>query len=177
MGYEPSVGAQKWANNVAAQKTGAGKGNFIVAPEAYTAKLLPGDQIMYLFAGAQYGGHTVTVVDDLGDSFTHISGNTGAAVGVGIGESKRWRGPPMKGFSLAKCNSVDTVADRKASTEYIATVPWGEKVLTYSIVRYGQLFDELETLKALDPVKDAAAIKKMLDKYKLRPATPKPVTA
>ena len=77
----------------------------------------------------------------------------------------------MPGFSLAKCNSADTEADRKASTEYIGTVPWGDKVLTYSIVRYGALFDELETLKALDPVNDAAAIKKMLDKYKLKPAT------
>lgn len=171
MGYERTVGAQAWANNVAAQKSGTGKGNFIGAALAYTAPLLPGDQVMYLMKGAQYGGHTVTVVDDLGDSFTHISGNTGAAVGVGIGEVKRWKTVPMPGFSLASCNKVDTEADRTASSTYIGTVPWGDKVLTYSIVRYGALFDELESLKALDPVNDAAAIKKMLDKYKLKPAT------
>lgn len=171
MGYVPTVGAQKWANNVAAQKAASGKSNMIGAPLAYSAQLLPGDQVMYLFKGAQYGGHTVTVVDDLGDSFTHISGNTGAAIGVGIGEARRWKSPPMPGFSLAKCNSVETEQDRKDSTAYIATIPWGDKVLTYSIVRYGAMFDELETLKSLDPVNDAAAIKKLLDKYKLKPET------
>jgi hypothetical protein len=171
MGYVPRVGAQAWANNVAAQKAANGQKNFIGAPTAYSAPLLPGDQVMYLFAGAQYGGHTVTVVDDLGDSFTHISGNTGAAVGVGIGEASRWKAPPMPGFSLEKCNKVKTEEEREASTAYIATVPFGNKVLTYSIVRYGAMFDELETLKALDPATDAAAVKKMLDKYLLKPAT------
>jgi hypothetical protein len=171
MGYEPTVGAQAWANNVAAQKAANGQKNMITAPAAYSAPLIPGDQVMYLFAGAQYGGHTVTVVDDLGDSFTHISGNTGAAVGVGIGETKRWKSPPTPGFNLSKTMQVATKEEREASTAYIATIPWGDKVLTYSVVRYGAMFDELETLKALDSVKDAEAIKQMLTKYKLKPAT------
>jgi hypothetical protein len=177
MGYEPKVGAQAWANNVAAQKAGGGARNSIGAPEAYSAPLIPGDQVMYLFDGAQYGGHTVTVIDDLGDSFTHISGNTGAAVGVGIGEAKRMKTPPIPGFSLAKCNSVDTEEHKTESSAYIRNINWGGKVLIYSIVRYGAMFDELETLKALDPVNDEAAIKAMLEKYKLRAAKPKTVTA
>jgi hypothetical protein len=171
MGYQPRVGAQAWANNAAAQKSAAGAGNMIGAPAAYSAPLLPGDQVMYLFDGAQYGGHTVTVVDDLGGSFTHVSGNTGAAVGVGIGETTRMKGPPIPGFSLASCNKVATKEERDASTAYIRNINWGGKVLVYSIVRYGAMFDELETLKQLDPVSDADAIKKLLDKYKLQPAT------
>jgi len=167
MGYKPTVGAQDWANHVAMQKSAGGAKNFIGAPAAYSAPLLPGDQVMYLFDGAQYGGHTVTVVDDLGDSFTHVSGNTGAAVGVGIGEAKRLKGKPFDAFDLAQCNRVETKEQREESTKYIRAIDWGGKVLVYSVVRYGAMFDELETLKALDPVADAAAVKKILDKYKL----------
>ncbi len=60
----------------------------IGAPAAYTAPLMPGDMVMYLFKGCQFGGHAVTVIDDLGDSFTHVSGNSTNA-GVMIGEEKR----------------------------------------------------------------------------------------
>jgi hypothetical protein len=167
MGYKPTVGPQDWANNAARTKSASGDKNFIGAPAAYASQLLPGDQVMYLFDGAQYGGHTVTVVDDLGDSFTHVSGNTGPAVGVGIGESKRLKTKPFDAFELSKCNQVDTKEQREASTKYIRSIDWGGKVLVYSILRYGAMFDELETLKALHPVNDAAAVKAILDKYKL----------
>ena len=94
---------------------------------------------MYLFDGCQYGGHTVTVVDDLGDSFLHISGNTGDAISVGIGEAKRLRNDPKikagGAFKLAECNKVATEEEREASTAYIAGVDFGGKVLTYSIIR------------------------------------------
>ena len=168
MGYKPRVGPQEWANNAARQKSATGEKNFIGSPAAYSAQLLPGDQVMYLFDGAQYGGHTVTVVDDLGDSFTHVSGNTGAAVGVGIGEARRLKGKPFDAFDLAQCNKVDTKEQREASTKYIRSIDWGGKVLVYSVLRYGAMFEELETLKSLHPVNDAAAVKKILDKYQLQ---------
>ncbi len=167
MGYKPTVGPRKWADHITSLKSSTGASNFIGHPAAYSAQLMPGDQVMYLFRGAQYGGHTVTVVDDLGDSFTHVSGNTGAAVGVGIGESRRHKTPPSPNFVLANCNKVDTPEDRKASTDYIATIPWGDRVLIYSIVRYGAMFQELEDLKKLDPVKDADAVRKTLQRFQL----------
>src|SRR5207249_4718147 len=75
----------------------------INAPPAYTAPLMPGDMVMYLFRGCQFGGHAVTVIDDLGDSFTHISGNSTNA-GVMIGEEKRMTNEPAgpETFNLAK---------------------------------------------------------------------------
>jgi len=50
-------------------------------------------------------------------------------------------------------------------------------VLIYSIVRYGAMFDELETLKAMDPATDADAIQKLLNKYKLKQVAVPPATA
>ena len=71
---------------------------------------------MYLFDGCQYGGHTVTVVDDLGASFLHISGNTGDAIAVGIGEAKRLTSEPKVksggAFKISECNKVATAEER-----------------------------------------------------------------
>lgn len=141
-------------------------------PDAYTAKLNPGDMVMYLFDGCQYGGHTVTVVDDLGDSFLHVSGNTGDAIAVGMGESKRLKGDPKaksggEAFKLGECNKVATADEQSASTAYIAKFDFGGKVLTYSIVRDSAFFAEIETIPDLpQPEQD-----KLLAKYKLRRIT------
>ncbi len=177
MGYAPATDKiEAFLNNINFQKVG-GSPNFVQAPAAYGAPLNPGDQVMYLFDGCQYGGHTVTVVDDLGDSFLHISGNTGDAISVGIGEAKRLRNDPkMKAggtFKLAECNKVATKDEMKASSAYIAGVDFGGKVLTYSIIRDSQFFAEIETIPELE--KDEQD--KLLKKYKLKRVAAPAVTA
>ena len=175
MGYAPATDKiEAFLNNINFQKVG-GSPNFVQAPAAYSAPLNPGDQVMYLFDGCQYGGHTVTVVDDLGDSFLHISGNTGDAISVGIGEAKRLKNDPkLKGggtFKLAECNKVATQEEQKASSAYIAGVDFGGKVLTYSIIRDSQFFAEIETIPELPQEEQD----KLLKKYKLkRVAVPAP---
>ena len=135
------------------QKLADGK-TAIAGPAAYDAPLHPGDLVMYLFDGCQFGGHTVTVIDDQGDTFTHISGNTGDAIMVGIGETKRLKHAPRAKsggakFDLAQCNKVSTSEERAASTEYIKQWDFEGGVLTYSIIRYGDvLAQEASTLAA-----------------------------
>jgi hypothetical protein len=138
-----------------------GAQSFIYGEAAYAAPLLPGDMVFYLFQGCQYGGHAVTVIDDLGESFTHISGNTGDAISVGIGEAKRMKTAPA-GFQLykatpapvkAKSESKEDVAEaakatrekQTAATQYIAGFQWGDGHLVYSITRYGSLLNALES--------------------------------
>jgi hypothetical protein len=128
----------------------------ITASAAYDAALHPGDMVMYLFDGCQYGGHTVTVIDDQGDTFTHISGNTGDAILVGVGEAKRLKHPPKaksggETFSLRECNKVDTAEERKASTEYIDKWNFEGSVLTYAIVRYGDVLAQEASKLAASP--------------------------
>jgi hypothetical protein len=136
------------------------KGN-IVAPTAYDAPLMPGDMAMYLFKGCQFGGHAVTVIDDLGDSFTHVSGNSTNA-GVMIGEAKRMKAPPS-GFELSKATpgpvymkddpkKIDKDATNKAHDDASAYLrnwdaKFGDSVLVYSIVRYGSLLNGLTAPK------------------------------
>jgi hypothetical protein len=140
-------------NDLPRQKLADGK-TAIAGPAAYDAPLHPGDLVMYLFDGCQYGGHTVTVIDDQGDTFAHISGNTGDAIMVGIGESKRLKHAPKalsggEKFNLADCNRVATSEERQASKEYIAKWNFEGSVLTYSIIRYGDvLAQEASTLAA-----------------------------
>jgi hypothetical protein len=146
---------------------------WIGGPDAYAAPLMPGDMVMYLFDNCQYGGHTVTVVGDLGSSFAHVSGNTGDAIGVGIGEAKRLTEPPRsKGvgsFVLGNCNKVAGDQERKASTAYIATFDFAGAKLVYSVIRFGAMLAELGDFPNLD----AAAQQALTDKYRLlrvRPA-------
>jgi hypothetical protein len=130
-------------------------GNALYAPAAYTAPLYPGDQVMYLFAGCQHGGHTVTVIDDLGDSFTHISGNATNA-GVLIGEKRRLTKKPAS-LDLAKAtpgpvydkdkkfDKEATKAVFKEADEHLRTVDsaLGDAALIYSIIRYGTVLNTL----------------------------------
>ncbi len=125
------------------QKLADGK-TAIAGPTAYDVALRPGDLVMYLFDGCQYGGHTVSVIDDQGDTFTHISGNTGDAIMVGIGESNRLKHPPRaptggEKFNLAECSKVATTEERAASSEYIKKWDFEGSVLTYSIICYGDV--------------------------------------
>ena len=128
--------------------------------------------VMYLFDGCQYGGHTVTVVDDLGDSFLHVSGNTGDAIAVGMGESKRLKGDPKaksggESFKLGECLKVATPEEQTASTNYIGKFDFGGKVLTYAIVRDSAFFAEIESIPELPQAEQD----KLLAKYKLRRVT------
>lgn len=168
MGYAPTVGIEAFLNNIAFKKGPDGSPNAVGAPAAYTAPLYPGDQVMYLFDGCQYGGHTVTVVDDLGASFLHISGNTGDAIAVGIGEAQRLTTTPKVkgggGFKLAECNKVATADERAASSAYIAGLDFGGKVLTYSIIRDSSFFAEIESIPELPEDKQ----NELLAKYKLK---------
>jgi hypothetical protein len=128
----------------------------IAGPAAYDAPLHPGDLVMYLFDGCQYGGHTVTVVDDQGDTFAHVSGNTGDAIMVGIGESKRLKHPPrakagVEKFNLADCNRVATSDERQESSRYIAKWDFEGSVLTYSIIRYGDVLAQEASKLAASP--------------------------
>jgi Bacterial SH3 domain len=173
MGYAP-VDPSKidaFINNIALQRVG-GQPNTVRAPEAITAKLNPGDMVMYLFDGCQYGGHTVTVVDDLGDSFLHVSGNTGDAIAVGMGEAQRLKGDPKskagnETFKLGECLKVATAEEQTASTAYIAKWDFGGKVLTYTVVRDSAFFAEIETIPGLPQAEQD----KLLAKYKLRRLT------
>ena len=102
----------KKINEDSLRKKLPGAQSFIYGEAAYDAPLLPGDMVFYLFQGCQYGGHAVTVIDDLGESFTHISGNTGDAISVGIGEAKRMKTAPA-GFQLDKATPAPVAAGRR----------------------------------------------------------------
>jgi hypothetical protein len=136
----------------------------IGAPAAYTAPLMPGDMVMYLFKGCQFGGHAVTVIDDLGDSFTHVSGNSTNA-GVMMGEEKRMTTLPKgpEPFVLSKATpgpvytkddpkKIDKDATKKAHDDASAYLRkfdagFGDAALVYSIVRYGSLLNGLTAPK------------------------------
>ncbi|WP_028063733.1 SH3 domain-containing protein [Solirubrobacter soli] len=167
MGYAPTVKIEAFLNNIGFQKVN-GAPNTVSGSAAFSAPLFPGDQVMYLFDGCQYGGHTVTVVDDLGASFLHISGNTGDAIAVGVGEAKRLTSEPKVkaggAFKLAECNKVGTAEERDASTAYIKGLDFGGKVLTYSIIRDSAFFAEIESIPELGEDQQA----KLLQKYKLQ---------
>jgi hypothetical protein len=80
----------------------------------------------------------------MGDAFAHVSGNTGDAVMLGIGESTRLKHAPRaksgnERFNLAECNKVATAEERAASSAYIKKWDFEDAVLTYSIVRYGDV--------------------------------------
>jgi len=173
LGYAPQD-SQTWFTKVLFAKVG-GSSMKIGAPEAYTAQLHPGDMVMYLFDGCQYGGHTVTVLDDLGDTFTHASGNTGDGVGVGAGQAARLKtAPTPKGsetFNLYRCNQVGSAEEMAKSTEFIKKFDFGGAKLVYSIVRYGAMFEELEALSNLDPATQASEEQALLTKLKLRKVT------
>jgi hypothetical protein len=137
------------------QKLADGK-TAISGPSAYDAPLHPGDLVMYLFDACQYGGHTVTVIDDQGDAFTHISGNTGDAIMVGIGEAKRLKHPPnaksgSEKFNLAECLKVATPEERAASTAYIKKWDFEGSALTYSIIHYGDVLAQEASKLAASP--------------------------
>ena len=171
MGYAPTTPKiEAFLNNIGFQKSG-GAPNTISGASAFTAPLYPGDQVMYLFDGCQYGGHTVTVVDDLGESFLHISGNTGDAIAVGVGEAQRLKAEPKVksggAFKLAECNKVATQEEREASSKYIGGLDFGGKVLTYSIIRDSAFFAEIESI----PTLPEADQDKLLAKYKLKRIT------
>lgn len=177
MGFAP-INFEKFVNTIAAKKMSDGTKMFIGGEQAFTEKLLPGDQVMYLFEKGQYGGHTVTAVDDLGETFTHISGNTGDAIGVGIGEAKRLKAPPSpksgnEKFSTHKANKSQTDEEKAASTAYIRSYDFQGGVLTYSIVRYGAMLADLENLPNLAPDKQ----EKVLSDYGLKRTRPAPPPA
>jgi hypothetical protein len=160
------IGSKMSIDKLMKQKLPGAKA-IIYGEAAYTAPLMPGDMVFYLFKDCQYGGHAVTVIDDLGDSFTHISGNTGDAISVGIGEAKRMKTPPRgsETFVLGKaCPGPVTVGPeatkeekaeaakkttekQSAATAYIKGFNFGDKYLVYSITRYGSLLAGLESPK------------------------------
>jgi hypothetical protein len=151
LGYAPND-AMKFLNP--GSKKLNGQPLTIGGPAAYGAELMPGDMVMYLFDKCQYGGHTVTVVDDLDDSFVHISGNTGDAIGLALGEAGRLKTPPPK-FDLARANrsTKDGKPDKEvqqATNTYIAGLSFGKNMkLVYSIVRFSAIFAELERLPTM----------------------------
>ena len=90
---------------------------------------------------------------------------------MGIGEAKRLKGEPKVksggAFKLAECNKVATKEERDASSAYIAGLDFGGKVLTYSIVRDGSFFKEIESIPELPEDQQ----EKLLKKYKLKRIT------
>ena len=135
---------------------------------------MAGDMVSYLFNECQSGGHAVTVIEEINDSFTHVSGNTGDAVGVGISESKRLlQEPKPKGggklaFVLGKCNKNSTPEEWVESKIFISKFDFQGANLVYSIVRYGGVFAELEALSSIeDQDRQAAEEQKFLDKFRL----------
>jgi len=100
--------------------------------------LTPGDQVSY--TGAHHNnntGHRVTVLQDLGSSFTHTSGNAGGGGNgsVRIGVSKREEVPP-----------AFNPGDKKTEPR-----PKGDGVWVYSIQKVGDVFAELAKLDGIPP--------------------------
>lgn len=95
--------------------------------------LSPGDQVSY--TGAHHNnntGHRVTVIQDLGSSFTHASGNAGGGGNgsVRIGVSKR----------------EDLPAAFNPGEKKTEPRPKGDAVWVYSIQKVGDVFAELAKL-------------------------------
>jgi hypothetical protein len=177
MGYKPSGGPLDFISAVSAAQVG-GKKLKIYGEAAYTEPLMPGDYIMYLFDSCQHGGHTVTVIEERDNSFTHVSGNTVGAA-VRISESKRLKQPPIpRGknptFDIDKCNPGKKELFDTA-TEFIKTFDFQRASLVYSITRYGGVFDELEALNSIkDPVVRDAKEQEFLTRFHLRKVTDTP---
>lgn len=141
--------------------------------QAYQRRLNPGDQVMFLFdrPPCQYGGHTVTVIEDTDDSFTHVSGNTGSTPSVSISKSKRLRHPPIsKGskeiFDLKKCLGGNDMQN-KAANDYIEKFNFEGSALVWSIVGYGEVISKLDALRSLDPAVKVAEENKLLAEFHL----------
>lgn len=149
-------GAHAWLNNAAKRKQGAGAA---YAATAYAAELRPGDYVSYFYQGCQAGGHAVTVVEDLGASFLHVSGNTGGVGAVRLQESPRMTSPPP-GFDQNKA---------MASSEHCRSLSFGDAVLVWSITRAGDIWSELAQLDAQHPAADPAAYQALLDRLELAP--------
>lgn len=161
----------------------------IQAPAAYSAPLQPGDFVQYLYDRCQGGGHAVTIVEDLGDSFLQVSGNTGGMSGVAIEQKGRLTEPP-KDFDLSstmpkheKLPENATAKERKeendravaAARGAIAKYNFQGKVLIYSIQRLGDVFVELEKLDGVEPgTPEYQKVIKDLDLVEINPAPKKP---
>lgn len=169
VGYVPLYGDDEFLKNLVTIR-GEHK-MFYARNEAYAQKLEPGDIVMFLFEKCQWGGHTATVVEDLGDSFLHVSGNTGDAIGVGISEAKRMKEKPAR-LNLDIANDSSSAQKKAEANAHIASVPFGDKVLVYSITRTSQPFAALMELNEIDPVKQADYLKSVLAKFHLRKARP-----
>ena len=169
-GFEPSIGEKDFLANLLLVK-GQEKG-FYSRNEAYARDLQPGDIVMFLFDKCQWGGHTATVVEDLGDSFVHVSGNTGDAIGVGISEAKRMKQKPGR-LDLDVANDSSSPAAKTAANAHIASIPFGDQVLVYSITRSSQPFAALMELNTVDAATQPDRMAAVLNKYHLRKVKPK----
>lgn len=161
----------------------------IQAPAAYGAKLQPGDFVQYLYDRCQGGGHAVTIVEDLGDSFLQVSGNAGGMSGVALEQKGRLLEPP-KDFDLSstmpkheKLAADATPQERKeendravaAARGAIARYNFQGKVLVYSIQRLGDVFVELDRLDGVEPgTPEYQQVLKDLDLVEIAPAAKKP---
>lgn len=116
--------------------------------------LSPGDQVSYLGSNHNNNtGHRVTVIQDLGSSFTHASGNAGGGGNgsVRIGVSKREEVPAA--FSPTAKKSEPR--------------PKGDAVWVYSIQKTGDIFGELAKLDgvpASDPRYDGLLVELGLER-------------
>lgn len=127
-------GIEKWIQN----RSGKASAGTYWCTKANGIALTPGDQVSYL--GAHHNnntGHRVTVIQDLGSSFTHVSGNAGGGGNgsVRIGESKREEVP-------AAFNPTEKKSEPR---------PKGEAVWVYSIQKTGDIFTELAKLDGVPP--------------------------
>lgn len=122
-------GIEKWVNS----RSGKSKAGSYWCTKANGVALTPGDQVSYL--GAHHNnntGHRVTVIQDLGGSFTHVSGNAGGGGNgsVRIGVSKREDVP-----------AAFAPTEKKSEPR-----PKGDAVWVYSIQKAGDIFSELAKL-------------------------------
>lgn len=166
-GYSPTEGRVEFLSHLIKLKDSGGRQGGSYGTAAYDAPLNAGDMVMYLWDKCQYGGHTATVIEDLGDSFVHVSGNTGDGVGIGVSESKRLKQKPAN-LNLRIANDSSSDASRAAAKQHINTVNFGGGALVYSITRYGMIFDQLEELEQLDPTSNAAEVSATLKKLHLQ---------
>jgi hypothetical protein len=147
-------GAHAWLNNAYKRKGGGGG---LYGANAYGAELHPGDYVSYFYQGCQHGGHAVTAVEDLGDSFLHVSGNTGGVGAVRLQESKRMKKPPP-GFKQGQA---------ELSSEHCRSINFGDQVLVWSITRAGDIWSELAELDNVDPAADPAGYDAVLNRLEL----------
>lgn len=143
-------GIEKWIQN----RSGKASAGTYWCTKANGISLTPGDQVSYL--GAHHNnntGHRVTVIQDMGSSFTHVSGNAGGGGNgsVRIGESKREEVP-------AAFNPTEKKSEPR---------PKGDAVWVYSIQKTGDIFTELAKLDgvpASDPRYDSLLVELGLER-------------